>query len=261
MSDLDAAATLDEFSSLPGDVGTYAKEQKTGNYVPRFSFPDGCADSLLPLFAHLWPGNLESQVAKVNAEFKKLRVPDTRPVTVSEFVRFMGVMLGAVQFNEKGKKLWQPDAYEGFRAPPNFKEYFPQNRFESIKKVAHYAFSDPSLKLEDPWWQIRQGIKDFNINRQQNIKRSTYYCVDETMSAYSPQTTKTGTLPHLSYIQRKPEPLGTELRSCCEGHSGIMVNVELQEGKDAMQKREFVKAYGANAASCLRITLDALHKP
>lgn len=37
--------------------------------------------------------------------------------------------------------------------------------------------------------------------------------LDETMSAYRPRTTKSGTLPYLSFILRKPEPLGTEFKT------------------------------------------------
>ena len=35
------------------------------------------------------------------------------------------------------------------------------------------------------------------------------------MSAFAPQVNKTGNLPHLSYILRKPEPLGSEFKCAC----------------------------------------------
>ena len=34
--------------------------------------------------------------------------------------------------------------------------------------------------------------------------------MDESMSAWGPQTTTTGGLPNISFVQRKPEPLGIE---------------------------------------------------
>ena len=36
--------------------------------------------------------------------------------------------------------------------------------------------------------------------------------LDESMSALVPRTTATGGLPTISYIRRKPEPLGTEFK-------------------------------------------------
>ncbi len=47
-----------------------------------------------------------------------------------------------------------------------------------------------------------------------------------------------GGLPHLSYIKRKPKPLGTELKSACEGTMGMCINIEIQKGKIANGKEE-----------------------
>ena len=38
-------------------------------------------------------------------------------------------------------------------------------------------------------------------------------------------------MPHLSYVPRKPEPLGAEVKNLCDGISGVMLYLELQEGK------------------------------
>jgi hypothetical protein len=35
-----------------------------------------------------------------------------------------------------------------------------------------------------------------------------------------------GGLPHLSYIKRKPKPLGTELKSVCKGTMGMCVFID-----------------------------------
>ena len=51
------------------------------------------------------------------------------------------------------------------------------------------------------------------------------------MSAFKPRTTKTDGLPNISYIARKPKPLGTEFKTVCCGLSGIMVQMEIQRGK------------------------------
>ena len=46
---------------------------------------------------------------------------------------------------------------------------------------------------------------------------------------------KEGGLPHISYVIRKPEPLGTEFKTAADpATSIIMLALEIQEGKPAM---------------------------
>lgn len=49
-------------------------------------------------------------------------------------------------------------------------------------------------------------------------------------------TTKTGTFPNLSFVMRKLEPLGTKFKTIVDGLSGIMLWLEVQEGKEQMSK-------------------------
>lgn len=35
-------------------------------------------------------------------------------------------------------------------------------------------------------------------------------------------------MPHVSYVPRKPEPTGAELKSICDAESGVMLRVDLQ---------------------------------
>jgi hypothetical protein len=45
------------------------------------------------------------------------------------------------------------------------------------------------------------------------IAASLFKLLDESMSAWCPRKTKTGGLPNISFILRKPEPLGKEFKS------------------------------------------------
>ncbi len=54
-----------------------------------------------------------------------------------------------------------------------------------------------------------------------------------------------GGLPHLSFIKRKPQPLGTELKSVCEGTFGICMFMEIQKGKIRMARKKWARTYGA----------------
>ena len=56
---------------------------------------------------------------------------------------------------------------------------------------------------------------------------------------YYKRTTKSGGLPNLSYIKRKPEPLGTKFKVANDGLSGMMAWIKIQEGKERMTRKDF----------------------
>ena len=39
-------------------------------------------------------------------------------------------------------------------------------------------------------------------------------------------------LPHVTKIKRKPESVGAELKSVCCGQSGVLLHLNIMEGKD-----------------------------
>jgi len=73
------------------------------------------------------------------------------------------------------------------------------------------------------------------------------------MSAFVPRTSRLGGFPNISYIQRKPEPLGTEFKVVCCAATGIAVNIEVQRGKAGMADHyPEQRDHGATAACTLR---------
>ena len=82
-----------------------------------------------------------------------------------------------------------------------------------------------------------------------------YKTLDESMSAFRPQKEKTGNLPHLSSIPRKPESLGTEAKTGACAKTKIMLHFEIQKGKEAMKDTEYHTELGATAACTLRLAL------
>ena len=92
-------------------------------------------------------------------------------------------------------------------------------RFEEIRSKFHHAFFDLSKndstveETYDPWFPVSKLINDLNENRRRLVASSSTKLLDETMSAWKPRKDKTGGLPNISFIQRKPEPLGTEFKA------------------------------------------------
>jgi hypothetical protein len=94
----------------------------------------------------------------------------------------------------------------------------PEYRFRDIKRCFSWSFQDKSKADKatddyDPWNMILLMVNGYNKNRHDWMAGSIRKVLDETMSAWCPQTTPTGGLPHLSFILRKPEPLGTEFKT------------------------------------------------
>lgn len=111
--------------------------------------------------------------------------------------------------------------------PTNFSNFMSLRRFQEISPLFNFAFSD-STRADwtsenfDPYYSIIQLDEDFNKNRKNTVAASFTKVLDESMSAFRPRTTKTGGLPNISYILRKPEPLGTEFKCVSCAETGIM---------------------------------------
>ena len=78
---------------------------------------------------------------------------------------------------------------------------------------------------------------------------------DESMSEIRFRTTAKGNLPHLSYISRKTEPLGTEFKIVACSVTGELLFVEVHRGKEGMNHSKYQKELGATAA-CTKIMTE-----
>lgn len=118
---------------------------------------------------------------------------------------------------------------------------------------------------EDPWIPIRVFVDAFNDLRKKIFLPGTFIVVDESMSSWKGKTlyfnkasdedvSRVFGLPHTTKIIRKPKGVGLEIRNACCSETGIMLQLELQEGKEAMKKKEFSAEYGSGTASVLRLT-------
>ena len=77
--------------------------------------------------------------------------------------------------------------------------------------------------------------------------------LDESMSAWKPRADKLGGLPNISFVMRKPKPLGTEFKTAVDADTGIMIYMEIQEGKDPMRGKEHAPELGVTSACVLRV--------
>jgi len=82
--------------------------------------------------------------------------------------------------------------------------------------------------------------------------------VDECMSAYEGLESFEChfTLPHTTKIARKPKGVGCELKFMADVESGIILKLELMEGKDKSRMKEFENEFKLHTAITLRLAKD-----
>ena len=112
------------------------------------------------------------------------------------------------------------------------------------------SFVDPLVKVVDNFWKICGLIDGFNESRSQ-IASGKEKTADESMSAIRFRTTPKGDLPHYSYIFRKMEPLGTEMKNVACSRLGTMLHLDIQKGMEAMKKSKFQSVLGGTDA-CMK---------
>ena len=99
--------------------------------------------------------------------------------------------------------------------------------FKEFRTSWPCSFVDPLVKVNDNFWKIRGLIDEFNESRRQ-IASGKDKTADASMSAIQFRTTPKLYLPHYSYIFRKPDPLGTEMKNVVCSSLGKMVHLDIQ---------------------------------
>jgi hypothetical protein len=244
--------------------------EKSAKKSPTYRYP------YLRLLQKLWPGDWRMQLRQLNERLdflnkesreKALEKGKTNRrmishVSENEWWKFIGILVAAAAFRVGGGELlFEKDEHRDewtITEPINLGlgglEIMPAYRFKDLRANFPYAFRDQGAEAEgDPWHMIRLLSVGFNDNRRQWIAASEVKVMDESMSAYRPQTSPKGNLPHLSFILRKPEPLGTELKTVACPATGVIIFAEIQEGAQAMKNKKFGEDFGGTAACTFRL--------
>ena len=190
------------------------------------------------LLEKMWHGDWRQQKSQVNARIKvvnklpaNVRNKNYRKIELMsdhEWWMMHGIILSAAAFGKGGSQLWEKESHRVERtmtSPINLglgtngMGVMADYRFKQLKGVYPWAFEDKQAG-EHPWKMILLGLNGYNKSRRDWIAASVMKILDESMSAWCPQSSKTGGLPHLSFILRKPEPLGTEFKCICCAETG-----------------------------------------
>ena len=199
-------------------------------------------------FMALFPVNWKQSLKRLNdaiaSDTRNLKKKSSNGVSTKEYWTFIGILiLCAVQKSGGVDSLFKNKQTEGIIQRVNAGKYMSYTRFKFIKSHWVRQFElrlSPEEEERNPWWRVGYLVHGFNENRKKSVAASRVKTLDESMSAYRPQTRKSGNLPNISFILRKPEPLGTELKTVASMESnGPIIYAEVQEGKQNMSRKPF----------------------
>ena len=220
--------------------------------------PKAIHECFMTLFPVNWKQSLKRLNKAIEEQEVATRTNSKRKVSENEYWVFIGLLLlCGVQKTKGVDKLYKNPETEGMINRVNVSEFMTYTRFKHIKKHWMTQFElqvSDEYKENNKWWRVGYLVKGFNDNRKSTIASSRIKTLDESMSAYRPQTKKTGNLPNISFILRKPENLGTELKTVAStGSNGPIIFAEIQEGKDGMKDKKYFSSHGATSSCVLRL--------
>ena len=184
-----------------------------------------------------------------------LQEAQQKELSLQEFYKFFGLIyaMALVHFPSR-RTYWKQSGVDELFPPPNFGKYgISCNRFEKILSCLRCA---PAHDEDDRWCHIRAVVSAFNMHRATKCAPSWRLCVDEKTSTFRPRKgvhCDDGP-PALAKIMRKPKPISIELKDITDGETRVCMGLELQEGKEAMSRKEFTEQYNAGTACLLRLT-------
>jgi hypothetical protein len=147
--------------------------------------------------------------------------------TDSDFLTGIALMIGDGALDGNGCTLWKSERLRRKKnrrtsivTIPDFEHYcMPYWRFKQFRKIVPVIWEDKSKQETDEWWRFISALDEFNERRKTVVTASAKKVASKSMLALRTRTTKRGGLPHLSFILRKPEPLGTEFKNTCFGRT------------------------------------------
>ena len=128
-----------------------------------------------------------------------------------------------------------------------------RHRFEAIS--SGLRLSDDRANTGDPWYPVRGFVEAFNARRQAVLTPGDMLVVDESMVAWKGIEQKYHHLgvPHKTKIPRKPVSQGVELKAIADGDTGILMGIEIVEGKERQRRKAFAADLGEGTALTLRL--------
>jgi hypothetical protein len=192
----------------------------------------------LQIFNQVFPKEQLSLILSLTNE--KITVVRGKKLTEGELIKFFGIVILATRFEFAARRdLWSQTKKTKYEEAPAFgRTGMSRNRFDQI--WSSLTFSKQTEKTstmtweEHRWMLIDDFISNFNKHRATYYYPSEKICVDESISRWyglGGSWIDVG-LPTYVAMERKPEN-GCEIQNCCDGKSGIMLQLRVVKSCDA----------------------------
>ena len=228
-----------------GDCSRGAKARKKFS-LKTFTFTSETTKK--EIWEHVLPVTLHRMLAVVK-ENAQTHNDNPKCYTDDGLLCFFALLHAGCQFTA-GCDAWRKKR-KGMMPPPDFGRVMSHDRFDRwLRHLAEGPQEDRGK--DDPWHPIRWLVDGFNASRKRNCDAGHKIVVDETMWQW-----RSGSIPHLSHVPRKPEPFGLEIKNACCADSNVVLHMELQEGKVRMARKRHCRDFQATTACTLRLTKGA----
>jgi hypothetical protein len=207
-------------------------------------------------FYLFYPTNTIKETLKFTNE--KLQKTKKKKIDEGDFYRWLGLRLLMTYEPLEGpiRMYWETSKQPNqAHTPRDFAQYgMSRHTFENI--LTALSFTDESVFSVDNWRNIRPIIDGFNKRRLDVVSPGEILVVDECMSAWDGInfTFCHSALPHQTKIIRKPVSKGTEIKAIADGQTGILLGLDIMEGKEKQHLKRYHDQYGEGTAIVLRLS-------
>lgn len=169
-------------------------------------------------------------------------------VTESDVLQWLGVWYYMLAFPQIGDRrdYFTPRNEQWRFGPRHFiEEWLKRGDNGTYKGITWFenmeqCFSLPTVddqtaRDNDKFFEVRHMWESFRKHFVDQVSPGWLVCLDESMIKWMGCG-----MPGLMTVPRKPTPIGLELHTLCDAQSGVLVNYEVYEGKEAMEKKKFV---------------------
>ena len=180
---------------------------------------------------------------------------DGEALGYAEFLQFLGIWMHiSTTVGFQRRDFWSSSSSNSSDrdTPFKFNAVMPKHRFEAILSALTYTQAPPP-NHQDRFWEVREMLRAWNENMDEEFVASWISCLDESISKWLNKWT----CPGFMFVPRKPWPCGNEYHSICCSISGVMYRIEIVEGKDAPPEDRARRQYnglGKTVGLCLRLT-------
>ena len=176
-------------------------------------------------------------------------------VNEGEILAVFGALYSLTRTSEGRRDVWSTE--DGLFPAPRFGERYglSRNHFEILLRCLSFCPEDENNS--DKWSSVRRLIECFNQRRVEKFYPGWQLCVDESVSSWRGKDGDfcSDGMPHVTRIDRKPKGVGCELKNSADADKKIILQLEIQEGAEVMNTKEYMSEYKlAGTALLLRLT-------